>query len=170
MFAKFFKKEQKNSINKEILNNTSFYKNLEFRRINVDGLIEYEVTLTDTTTAGNPFSIKKYLIKITHDISFSIKRFNLNNELTFNHFEVIPCAGIEKVTSEFKCDLNYGYEYNFHFKFWHKTIEASSCSDKPYIYWGPGEYIRNPEYPEGMEELIYQIQRDMQEAIENGKS
>ncbi|PDY14132.1 hypothetical protein COO16_03990 [Bacillus pseudomycoides] len=173
MLSKFFKRGNIETINKETINNKSVYKNFEFRTNNVDGIIEYEVVLTDTTTEGKPFAIRNYVIKIAHDISFSSKRFNLNNELTSSHFKVVPCSGIEKVTSEFKCSLNYGYDYDFHFKFWHKlwykTVETSSVSDKAYIYWGSGGSVRNPEYPEGMEELIYQIQKDMQKAIENAK-
>ncbi|MCR8860375.1 hypothetical protein NQ113_24705 [Bacillus pseudomycoides] len=171
MFSKIFKKEQKNIINNEkAIHNNSLYKNLEFRKNNVDGITGYEVILTDTTTEGNPFAIRNYVIKISHDISFSYKMFNLNNELISNNFRVVPCSGIEKVTSEFECRLNYGYDYNCHFKFWHKTTEGPSFSDKAYIYWGLGGNVRNPEYPEGMEELIYQIQRDMQKAIEQARN
>ncbi|MBJ8054283.1 hypothetical protein JDS87_20620 [Bacillus cereus] len=169
MFSKIFKRENKDIINEEVINNNYLYKNLEFRTNNVDGVVEYEVILTDTTTEGNPFAIRNYVIKISHDISFSSKRFNLNNELTSSRFEVVPCSGIEKVTSEFKCIRNYGYDYDFHFKFWHKIAEVPSVSDKAYIYWGTGGSVRNPEYPEGMEELIYQIQNDMQKAIENAR-
>ncbi|PGL78062.1 hypothetical protein CN931_23910 [Bacillus sp. AFS054943] len=169
MFSKLFKRGNMETINKKAINNNSLYKNLKVRTNNVDGVIEYEVILTDTTTDGNPFAIRNYVIKISNDISFSYKIFNLNNELTFNRFEVVPCSGIEKVTSEFKCSRNYVYDYGFHFKFWHKTTEVPSVSDKAYIYWGTGGDVGNPEYPEGIEELIYQIQNDMQKAIENAR-
>ncbi|PEN08570.1 hypothetical protein [Bacillus pseudomycoides] len=173
MFSKIFKKEQKNIINnEEAIHNNSLYKNLEFRKNNVGGITEYEVILTDTTTEGNPFAIRNYVIKISHDISFSSRRFNLNNELTSSRFEVVPCSGIEKVTSEFKCSRNYVYDvydYDFHFKFWHKIAEVPLVSDKAYIYWGSGGSVINPEYPEGIEELLYEIQNDMQKAIENAR-
>ncbi|PGC28805.1 hypothetical protein COM11_16035 [Bacillus pseudomycoides] len=169
MFSKLFKRGNMENINKEAINNNSLYKNLEVSSKNIDGTIEYEITATDTTTEGNPFAIKNYVIKISHDISFSYKRFNLNNDLTSSCFKVVPCSGIEKVTTEFKCSLNFGYDYDFYFKFWHKTAEAPSFSDKAYIYWGSGGSVKNPEYPEGMEELIYQIQNDMQKAIENAR-
>ncbi|WP_252200277.1 hypothetical protein [Bacillus mycoides] len=152
---------------KAILN--TIYKKLEFSKNIVDEVIEYEVSMTDTTTDGKPYAIRNYTIKISHDISFSSKTFNLTNKLTSSRLEVIPCSGIEKVTTEFKCSLNYGYDYDFNFKFWHRTAEESSTSDKAYIYWGLGGSIRNPEYPEGLEELIYEIQRDIQKAIENAR-
>ncbi|HDX9654749.1 hypothetical protein [Bacillus sp. GL1(2024)] len=167
MFSSLFKGKN----NKEDLPTSKsipnfIYKNFEFRKDNVDGVIEYEVIMVDTTADGKPIYIKKYTIKISHDISFSSKWFNLKNELTSSHFEVVPCSGIEKVTTEFKCNRNYGYNYDFNFKFWHKTnTELAAVSDKTYIYMGGG--ATNPEYHEGMEELFYQIQRDMQIAIEN---
>lgn len=169
MFSKIFKDKTKNNAedltNQKAIVNT-IYKKLEFHRNIVDEVIEYEVSMTDTTTEGNPYAIRNYTIKVSHDISFSSKTFNLTNKLTSSRLEVIPCSGIEKVTTEFKCSLNYGYDYDFNFKFWHRTAEMPPTSDKAYIYWGLGGSIRNPEYPEGLEELIYQIQTDMQKAIE----
>ncbi|MDA2074219.1 hypothetical protein PDM84_29710 [Bacillus cereus] len=172
MFSKMFKDKTKNNAedltNQKAIVNT-IYKKFEFRRNIVDEVIEYEVSMTDTTTDGNPYALRNYTIKISHDISLSSKRFNLTNKLTSSRLEVIPCSGIEKVTTEFKCSLNYGYDYDFNFKFWHKTAEVPPAPDKAYIYWGLGGSIRNPEYPEGLEELIYQIQTDMQKAIESAR-
>ncbi|MBU4642279.1 hypothetical protein [Bacillus toyonensis] len=171
MFSKVFKKEQKNIINnEEAINNNSLYKNLEVRSKNVDGVIEYEITMTDTKTGHFPYALKHYVFKIAQDISISYKEINLKNDnLECSDFEVIPCFGIEKVTTEFKCrHINHWYEYTFGFKFWHKTSEGHSVSDKAYIYCS-SSFIYNTEYPEGIEELLHQIQKDMQEAIENAK-
>lgn len=171
MFSKLFKKEQKNIINnEEPINNNSLYKNLEVRSKNLDGVIEYEITMTDTSTGHFPYALKRYVFKIAQDISTSYKKINLkNNNLEYSDFKVIPCCGIEKVNVEFNCkQINHWYEYTFDFKFWHKTSEEHSASNKDYIYCGSG-CIYNTEYPEGIEELLHQIQKDMQEAIENSR-
>lgn len=172
MFSKLFKTKQKNTINnEEVLKNDSCYKNLEVRSKSVDGVKEYEIIMSDTGTGHFPYLLKSYVIKISQDISLFYKEINLkNNDLECTDYEVIPCSGITKVTTEFKCKhINHWYDYIFGFKFWHETSEKHSVTDKPYIYCCPG-FIYNTEYPEGIEELLHQIQKDMQIAIENAKN
>ncbi|MGU9545652.1 hypothetical protein [Bacillus cereus] len=172
MFSKLFNIQQKNTINNEkVLNNESFYKNLEVRSKSVDGVKEYEIIMSDTGTDHFPYLLKSYVIKISQDISFFYKEINLkNNDLECTDYEVIPCSGIKKVTTEFRCKhINHWYDYIFGFKFWHETSGEHSVTDKPYIYCCPG-FIYNTEYPEGIEELLYQIQKDMQVVIENAKN
>ncbi|PEI44601.1 hypothetical protein [Bacillus pseudomycoides] len=168
MLSKLFKRKNNEIINEEAINNNSLYKNLEVRSNNVGGVKEYEVTMTDTGTGTGHF-LRRYVFKIAHDISISYKKINLDtNNLDISNFKVIPCFGIEKVTSEFHCkEINYRYEFEFNFKFWHKTSEVHLASNKAYIHFVG--FSNNTEYPEGIEELLYQIQNDMQKAIENAR-
>lgn len=170
MFSRFLKKKEEKKVWKEteeVVAPKEVYKPLEWSRTDIEGGVEYEIKVTDSDTGRAPYWLKSYKIKITHVVSVSYKKLVLKtNQVKYSNLESIPCLGFEKMTLGFTCkQINHWYEGIFDFKFWHGESAEGAEEKEADISWSSG-YIYSLEYIEGLEEVLYQIQVDIQEAIE----
>ncbi|MEB9694847.1 MULTISPECIES: hypothetical protein [Bacillus cereus group] len=162
--------KRKNKSNGDITTNplpvTPTYKNLDFHSSNTDGVHKFKLSMTDGT-GHSPHGLIIFTFKISKDISFSKKKIIIaTNQVDYSHFELIPCSGIEKVSVEFKLNqINHFYDFSFCFKFRNQNLNLNSDSNQKQIIFFSG-FIYNIDYPEGIEEMLYQIQNAMQAAIE----
>lgn len=169
MFSRFFKKKEKKKVweeTEEVVATKVSYKPFEWSRTPIEGGVEYEIRVTDTYMSNVPSHLKCYKIKIMNTVGMSYKLLNLKtNQVERSHFEAIPCYGFEKMTLEYSCRGVNQWEYLFGFQFWHSAPAVCAEEKDAYLRWSSG-FIYNTEYIEGLEEVLYQIQVDIQEAIE----
>lgn len=126
---------------------------------------EYIVSINRLSLNGKDRSLINCVIKISDDITFSYKNES-NNSVVKSGSEIFPCYGLGRVTSEFRSSKgsNGLYEYIFGFKLWHDTNRDNIGSENMCTYWTPS-FMYSINHPEGIEDMIYRIQKDIQEAI-----
>lgn len=128
---------------------------------------EYNINIIRLSSNGSDRSLIKCVIKISDDITFSYKSES-NHSVTKSGTEIFPFYGLSRVTSEFRSSRgsNGLHEYIFGFKLWYDTESENMCT-----YWTPS-FMYSTDYPEGIEDVIHGIQKDIQEAINrvNGRT
>ncbi|MDX5828928.1 hypothetical protein SIM54_22890 [Bacillus cereus group sp. BfR-BA-02147] len=169
MFFKLFK--SKGFTSKEIMqeeisdDQPILYENLTFNRTLEENSMEFEVTILDKF---NPYhnALKIYNFKIADDIQIFHKVIDINtNEIEYRSFKSIPYIGVEKVTLEYNIHTfpEY-YKLDFKFIFCQKDCDTNI---KPNIFYEG--YTCSSFNPDEVKELLYEIQRGIQQTINKKK-